>query len=230
MAATSPTDDAAASTSKQTVRQLSWYDLIFIAVLSLGAFGIGGFTAGHAGSLAGPPVSSIAVFQADAGVPVATNNLGTVNSILGKLQDQIASGYVSSVGAGTGTTVNSKTVAKLQAADQKMVAKQSLDQIALAKATDRAATAQSSQLSARHRKEIIIRVISSAVCLLVLAVLIFLVSALSRIRAAWLPLLGCALMLLLAFLIADVTTWVAGLFLLFLVVVVIIRDRGKQGS
>jgi hypothetical protein len=170
------------------------------------------------------------VFQADAGVPVATNNLGTVNSILGQLQDQIASGYVSSVGARTGTAVNSKTLAKLQAADQKMVAKQSQDQIALAEATDRAATAQSSQLSARHCKEIIVRVVSSAACFLVLTALIFLFSALSRIRTAWLPLLGCALMLLLAFLIADVTTWVAGLFLLLLVVIVVIRNRGKQGS
>jgi hypothetical protein len=230
MAATSPTDAAAVTTSKQSAGQLSWYDVIIMAALSLGAFGIGGFVAGLAGSLAGPPVSAISVFQADAGVPAATNNLETVNNILSTLRERIVSGYVSSVSAGTGTNANSNVLAKLRAAEEKVIAQESQAQIALSEATDRAATARSRQLSARHWRETGIRVASSAACYLLLAGLVFLVAVRSRIPAAWGSVLGCALMLLLAFLAAEVATWVAGLFLLLLTVTFFIRDRGKQDA
>jgi hypothetical protein len=209
---------------------LSWYDVIIVAALSLGAFGVGGFVSGLAGSLAGPPVSAISVFQADEGVPAATNNLDMVDGILGALRDQIAAEYVSSVGAGGKTGGNDKKQDELRAAASAMVGQESQDQVALADATDRADAAQSRQLSERHWAEIAIRVASSVVCYALLAGLIFLVAARSGMPAARGPVLGYSLVLLLAFLVADVATWVAGLFLLLLVVTFVIRDRGRQAA
>jgi hypothetical protein len=81
-----------------------------MAVLSLGAFGIGGFVSGLAGSLAGPPVSALSVLHADAGVPVATNNLDAVTAILGALRGRIAAEYVSSASTGTGTVAHDRTL------------------------------------------------------------------------------------------------------------------------
>jgi hypothetical protein len=81
-----------------------------MAVLSLGAFGIGGFVSRLAGSLAGPPVSAPSLFQADTGVPVAANGLETVNVILGALRHRIAAEYVSLASAGTGTAAHDRAL------------------------------------------------------------------------------------------------------------------------
>ena len=166
------------------------------------------------------------MFQAEVGVPGATNTLDTDTAELGALRDRIAEEYVS-MSAATGTAVRSDApvIARLRSAAVTLVAQESRDQVALADATDQAGTVRSHQLSLRHWKETAVRGGASLVSYLLLAAITAAAAVWAKTATRWRLVLGCAAGLLAAFLIADIATWVAGLALLFVVVTLLIRER-----
>ena len=109
-----------------------------------------------------------------------------------------------------------------------MAREQAQAQVSLASANDRANAARSRELTRRRWKETALRAVTSLACYAMLAAIACTVAWWAAIRVTLIPVLGCSLLLLIAFLIADVATWVAGLVFIVLAVTLLIRERGGE--
>jgi hypothetical protein len=192
--------------------------------LSLGAFGIGAYVAAQVSFLAGPEVSQPSIFQVAAGVPAATNNVASLAAISDALHARIGTEYVSAVAAGS--VERDKLLTKLESAADALAREQGQAQVSLASANDRANAARSQELTDRHWKETALRSVTSLACYAGLAAIACTAAWWAAIRITLLPVLGGSLLLLIAFLIADVATWAAGLVFIILTVILLIRERG----
>lgn len=210
--------------SRRGPARLSWFDLILVASLSLGAFGIGAYIAAQVSFLAGPAVSQPPIFQVAAGVPAATNDAASLAAISDALHARIGTEYVSAIAAGS--IERDKLLTKLESAADALAREQGQAQVSLASANDRANAARSQELTHRHWMETALRVVTSLACYAVLAAIACTAAWWAAIRITLLPVLSGSLLLLIAFLIADVATWVAGLFFTLLAVIILIRERG----
>jgi len=208
--------------------RLSWFDLILVASLSLGAFGIGAYVAAQVSFLAGPAVSQPSIFQAAAGVPAATNNVASLAAISEALHARIGTEYVSAIEAGS--VERDKLLTKLESAADALAREQGQARVSLTSANDRANAARSQELTRRHWKETALRAATSLACYAVLAAIACTAAWWAAIRITLLPVLSGGLLLLIAFLIADVATWAAGLVFIILAITLLIRERrGETG-
>lgn len=206
--------------------RLSWFDLILVATLSLGAFGIGAYAATQASFLVGPAVSQPPIFQAAAGVPAAANSVASLAAISEALHARIGSEYASAVASGR--VGQDKLLKKLESAASMLASQQARAQISLASANDRANASRSRELTRRRWKETALRAVTSLACYALLVAIAGLIAWWAAVRINLLPVLSGGLFLLIAFLIADVATWVAGLVFVILTVTLLIKDRGGK--
>jgi hypothetical protein len=224
----SPTTPGLSDASQRRPAHLTWFDLILVAALSLGAFGIGGYVAAQVGFLAGPAVGEPQAFAVAAGVPNQANNVASLSAILGALHARIGTEYASGVtGQGTGTT---KLLATLESDANRVALQQARAQVSLASANDRAQTARSEALTHRRWKVTALRALMSLACFAVLALFACAAAWWAAIRITFLPVMLGALILLIAFMVADIATWVAGVVFVILIVVLLLRDRTARSQ
>jgi hypothetical protein len=107
-----------------------------------------------------------------------------------------------------------------------LVHRQAQAQVSLASASDRAAADRAQELTRQRWKDTALRVITSLLCFVLIAAATLVIAWWAAIPIALGPVVLCGGNLLVAFLVADLSTWVAGLVFLLLMVTLIVRDRG----
>lgn len=199
-----------------------------MAALSLGAFGVGGYLAAQVGFLAGPAVSGPQEFAAEAGVPEQADNVASLSAILDALHARIGAEYVYEVtGPSTGIT---KLLTALESEANRVTQEQARAQVSLESANESAETARSEAITRKRWKVTALRALMSLACFVVLALLACAAAWWAAIRITILPVMLGALFLLIAFMVADIATWVAGVIFVILAVVLLLRDRTARSQ
>jgi hypothetical protein len=228
---TAPTDNA------QGASQLSWLDLIIIATLCLGAFSLGGYLGSHLPFAKLGPVSSLAAFQEQSGVPSASNKLATIQTMLSELRKKIAAEYIESVDPpATRSSSARKTpppedlestgaIPSLESDANSLTEKQWAAQRSLAAAEQRAISRRLQTLAQRHWHEQWFRALASVLCLGLLILLILGVTRWAAIPISTGSIIAAAAVSLLLILLSQMLTWIAVVLALVLLSVLLLKGR-----